>query len=161
MVLRKGRSVSTIMGCAWKYQRSFFVATRRVNDAYSRWLYRVSTSAKDLLKKNTCLCLLFSSSLNRAALTETSEIAKYTNSVSPASGLARTGGYSRYCLIAVRASSHSSFHPARLAPLRVTKNDFRLSVNREMNRPRAANRPVSCCTPFLEAGAGDSKIALS
>ena len=41
-------------------------------------------------------------SLNRVALTETSETAKYTKSVSPASGLARTGGFSRYCLIAVR-----------------------------------------------------------
>ena len=30
-----------------------------------------------------------------------------------------------------------------------------------MNRPRAANRLVSCCTPFLELGAGDSRIALS
>ena len=30
-----------------------------------------------------------------------------------------------------------------------------------MNCPRAANRPVSCYTPFLELGAGDSKIALS
>ena len=160
-MLRRGRSVSTTMGCAWKYGRSFFVATQRANAAYSRWLYRVSTSAKDLLKKNTCLCFLFSSFLNRAALTETSETAKYMNSVSPASGLARTGGSTRYCLIAVRASSHSSFHQAWLAPLRVTKNDFRRSVNREMNRPRAANLQVSCCTPFLEAGAGESKIALS
>ena len=118
-------------------------------------------SANDLLTKNTGLCFLFSSSLNRAALTKTSEIVKYTKSVSPTSRLARTGGSARYCLIAVRALSHSSFHPAQLAPLRVTKNGFRPSVNREMNRPRATNRPVSCCTPFLEAGARDSKIALS
>ena len=79
--------------------------------------------------KNTGLCFLFSSSLNRAALTETSKTAKYTKSVSPASGLARTGGSSRYYLITVRALSHSSFHLAWLAPLRVTKNGFRRSVN--------------------------------
>ena len=30
-----------------------------------------------------------------------------------------------------------------------------------MNRPRVANWPVSCCTHFLELGAGDSRIALS
>ena len=141
--------------------RSFFVATRRANAACSRWLYRVFASAKDLLTKNTGLCFLFSSSLNKAALIETSETARYTKSVSPDSGLTRTGGFVRYCLIAVRASSHSSFHPARLAPLRVVKNDFRQSVNREMNRPRAANRPVNCCTSFLEARTRDSRIALS
>ena len=118
------------MGCAWKYGRSFFVATRRANAACLRWMYQVSASAKDLLTKNTSLCFLFSSSLNRAALTKTSETAKYTESVSPASGLARTGGSARYCLIAMRASSHSSSHPDRLAPLRVEKKDFRQSVNR-------------------------------
>ena len=121
--------MSTTMGCSWKYGRSFLVSTRRANAACSRWLYRVSASAKDLLTKNTGLFFLFSSSLNRAALTETSETAKYTKSVSPASELARTGGSARYCLIAVRASSHSSFHPVWLAPLRVTKNGFRWSVN--------------------------------
>ena len=42
--------------------------------------------------KNIGLCLLFSSTLNRAKLTETSETAKYTKNVSPASRLARTGG---------------------------------------------------------------------
>ena len=89
-----------------------FVATRRANASYLRWLYRVSASAKDLLMKNTGLCFLFSYSLNRAALTETSETIKYTKSVSPASGPARTGGSTRYCLIDARASSHSSFHPA-------------------------------------------------
>ena len=120
-----------------------------------------SGSAKDLLTKNTGLCFLFSSSLNRAALIETSETAKYTKSAFPASRLARTGGSARYCLIIARASSHSSFHPAWLAPLRVAKNDWRRSVNQEINRPRAANRPVNYCTPFLEAGAEDSKIALS
>ena len=149
------------MGCAWKYRQSFLVATRRANAACSRWLYLVSKSTKDLLTKNIGLCFLFSSSLNRATLTETSETAKYTKSVSHASGVARTGGSTRYYLIAMRALSHSSFHPAWLAPLRVTKNGFRRYLNREMNRPRAANQPVSCCTPFLEAGAGDSKIALS
>ena len=117
--------------------------------------------AKDLLTKNTGLYFLFSSFLNRAALAETSESARYTKSVSLASGLARIGGSTRYRLIAVRASSHSSVHPARLGPLRVAKNGFRRSVNREMNRPRAANRPTNCCTPFLEVEAGDSRIALT
>ena len=149
------------MGCAWKYGRSFLVATRRANVACSRWLYRVSPLAKDLLTKNNGLYFLFSYSLNRAALTETSKTAKYTKSVSPVSRLARIGGSTRYCLITVRALSHSSFHPAWLAPLRVTKNDFRRFVNLEMNHPMAANWPVNCCTHFLEAGAGDSKIALS
>ena len=160
-MLRRGRSVSTTMGCAWNYGWSLFVATQRANAAWSRWLYRVSTSAKDLLTKNTGLCFLFSSSLNMAALTKTSETAKYTKSVSPASALARTGGSARYYLIDMRASSHSSFHLAWLAPLRVAKNGFRRSVNQEMNRPREANRQVNSCTPFLEARAGDSKIALS
>ena len=97
---------------------------------------------KDLLMKNTSLFFLFSFSLNRAALTEIFETAKYTKSVSPASGLTRTGGSARYCLIAVRASSHFSFHPAWFAPLRVIKNCFRRFVNRVMNRPRAANRQL-------------------
>ena len=140
---------------------SFLVATRRANAVCSRWLYRVSASAKDLLTKNTGLCFLFSSSLNKAALTETSETVKYTKSVLSASRLARIGGSARYCLIAMRAFSHSSFHPAWLGPLRVTKNSFRRSVNREMNRLRAANRPISRYTPFLEVGARDSNIALS
>ena len=96
-----------------------------------------------------------------AALTETSETAKYTKSVSPSSGLARSGGYARYCLIAMKASSHSLFHLSWLAPLRVAKNGFRRSINLEMNRPRAASRPIRCCTHFLETGAGDYKIALS
>ena len=149
------------MGCSWKYGQSFFITTGRANAIYSRWLYRVSASAKDLLTKITGLCFLFSYSLNRATLTKTSETAKYTKSVSVASGLGRTGGFARYCLIAVRASSHSSFHLAWLAPLRVIKNDFRRSVNLEMNRPGVANRPVNYCTPFLEVRAKDSKIALS
>ena len=139
MVLRKGRSVNTTMGCVWKYGRSFFVAKRRANATCPRWLYQVSMLAKDLPMKNTSLCFLFSSSLNRAALIKISKTAKYTKSVSPASGLARTGGSTRYCLIAVRASSHSSFHPAWLAPLKVTKNGFRRSINQDMNCPKEAN----------------------
>ena len=81
--------------------------------------------------------------------------------VSPVSGLARIEGSARYCLIWIKAQSHSSFHPAQLAPLRVAKNGFKWSVNREINRPKAANRPVSCCTSFLELKAGDSRMALS
>ena len=77
------------MGCAWKYGRSFFVATRSANVACSRWLYRAFASAKDLLTKNTGLCFLFSSSLNKAALTKTFETAKYRKSVSSASRLTR------------------------------------------------------------------------
>ena len=100
------------MGCAWKYGRSFLVANWRVNDACSRWLYRVSTSAKDLLTKNTGLCFIFSSSLNRVALTKTSETTKYMKSILSASELARTEGSARYCLIAVRDLLHSSFYPA-------------------------------------------------
>ena len=100
------------MGCSWKYGRSFLVATRRANAACSRWLYRVSVPAMDLLTKNIGLFFLFSSSLNRAVLTETSETTKYTKSVSSASGLARTEGFVRYCFIDVRALSHSLFHTA-------------------------------------------------
>ena len=55
----------------------------------------VSTSAKDLLTKNTGLCLPSSPSLNRTALTTTSKAAKYVKSVSPASELARTRGSAR------------------------------------------------------------------
>ena len=149
------------MWCAWKYGRSFFVATRRANVACSRWLYWVSAPAKDLLTKNIGLCFLSSSSLNRATLTETSKTAKYMKSVLSASRLARNGGYARYRLIAIRASSHSSFHPDWLAPLRVAKNGFRQSVNQEINRPRAANQPVNCCTSFLKTGTKDSIIDLS
>ena len=135
------------MGCAWNYEQSFLVATRMANVACLRWLYQVSVSAKDLLMKNTGLFFLFSSSLNKATLIKTSETAKYTRSVSLASELAMTGGFTRYCLLAVRALSHSSFHPAWLAPLRVTKNSFKWSINRGMNRPKAANRLVSYVTP--------------
>ena len=87
------------MGCAWKYGRSFLVSTRRAKAACLRWLYLVFASTKDLLTKNTGLCLLFVFSLNRAALTVTSETVRYTKSVSPALGLARTGGSSKYFLI--------------------------------------------------------------
>ena len=103
IVLQRGRLVSTAMGCSWKYGRSFLDATRRAKVAYSRWLYLVSASAKDLLTKNTSLCLPSSFSLNRAALTTTSEIDKYTKSVSSAPGLEMTGGSTRYCLIAIKA----------------------------------------------------------
>ena len=92
MVFQRGRLVSTAMGCAWKYGRSFLVATRSANVTCSRWLYRVSTLAKDLLKKNTSIFSLFSYSLNRAALIETSETAKYTKSVSLALGPVKTRG---------------------------------------------------------------------
>ena len=91
------------MGCAWKYGRSFLVATQRAKATCLRWLYLVSTSAKDLLTKNTGLCLPSLFTLNRAALTATSEDVRYTKSVSPTSGLARTGGSARYCLIAIKA----------------------------------------------------------
>ena len=77
------------------------------------------------------------------------------------SGLARIGGSAKYCLIWIKARSHSSIHPARLAPLRVAKNDFKLSVNWEINCPKAANQPISRCTSFLKLGAGDSRMALS
>ena len=81
--------------------------------------------------------------------------------MSLAFGLTRIKGSVRYCLIAMNARSHSSFHSARLAPLRVVKKGFKRSVNREIKHPRAANRPVSCWIPFLEMGAGDCKMALS
>ena len=96
--------------------------------------------------------------LNRAALIATSETAKYTKSVLPVSGLVRIGGWAKY-LFDFGEIPITSFHSARLASLRMEKNGFRWSVNREINRPKAANRLVSCCTPFLELGAGDSKIA--
>ena len=79
--------------------------------------------------------------------------------MSPASELTRIGGSFRYCLISMNARSHSSFHSAWLALLRVVKKSFKRSVNREIKRPRSANRPVSCWIPFLELGAGDYKMA--
>ena len=81
--------------------------------------------------------------------------------MSLASGLTRIGGSVRYYLIFVNAWSHSSFHSARSAPLRVVKKGFKRSVNREIKRARAANRPVSCLIPFLGLGASDCKMALS
>ena len=63
--------------------------------ACSRWMHLVSTSTKDLLTKNTGLCLPSSPSLNKTTLTATSETAKYMKSVSPASGLASIGGSTR------------------------------------------------------------------
>ena len=91
------------MGCAWKYERSFLVATWRAKVACSRWLYLVSASAKDLLTKNTGLYLPSVFSLNRATLTVTSKTARYTKSVSTTSRLARTGGSARYYLITIKA----------------------------------------------------------
>ena len=81
--------------------------------------------------------------------------------MSSASRLTRIRGFVRYCLIATNARSNSSFHSARLAPLRVVKKGFKWSMNREIKCPRAANWPVSCWIPFLELGAGDCKMALS
>ena len=81
--------------------------------------------------------------------------------MSPASGLTRIGGSVRYCLISMNARSHSSFHSARLAPLKVAKKGFKRSVNWEIKRRRAANRSISYWIPFLELGAGDCKMALS
>ena len=81
----------------------------------------VSGSAKDLLMKNTGLCIMFSSSLNKVALAETSETARYTKSVSLASRLARIGGSTRYCLIAMKALSHSSFNPVPVGHLKGDK----------------------------------------
>ena len=92
------------MGCAWKYGQSFLVATRRANSTCSRWLYWISASTLGLVEEKYWPLL--------SILIETSETTKYTKSVSPASGLARTGGSTRYCLIDVGALSHSSFHSA-------------------------------------------------
>ena len=135
---------------------NFLAAIRRAKAACSRGLYLVSASTRDLLMKNTGLCFSSSFSLNRAALTAMSETAKYIKSVSPVSRLARIGGSTKYCLIWMKAWSHSLFHPARLTPLRVAKNGFRRSVNWEINPPKAGSRPMSCCIPFLELGTGDS-----
>ena len=110
--------------------------------------------------KNTCLCFPFSFSLNNAALV-VSETAKSTKRVSSLSGLPRIGGSVKYYLIWLKAQSHSLVHPAQLAPLRVAKNVFKRSVNREINRPKATNLPVSCCTSFLKLGARDPRMALS
>ena len=81
--------------------------------------------------------------------------------MSPAFGLTRIGGSVGYFLIATNARSHSSFHSARLTPLRVVKKGFKRSMNREIKCPREANRPVSCWIPFLKLGVDDCKMALS
>ena len=54
----------------------FLVSTWKGSAACSRRVYCVSTSYRDLLTKNTGLCFRFSSSLNKAALIETSKTAK-------------------------------------------------------------------------------------
>ena len=81
--------------------------------------------------------------------------------MSSASGLTSIGGSVRYFLIAMNARSHSSFHSTWLAPLRGAKKGFKRPVNREIKRPRAANRSVNCWIPFLELVASDCKMALS
>ena len=52
---------------------SFLAATQRASASCSRRVYRVSSLDKDFLTKNSSLCFWFSSSLNKAALIETSE----------------------------------------------------------------------------------------
>ena len=81
--------------------------------------------------------------------------------MSPIFGLIRIGGSVRYYLIAMNAQSHSSFHSARLAPLKVANKGFKQSMNREIKRPRAASQSVSCWIPFLELGASDCRMDLS
>ena len=81
--------------------------------------------------------------------------------VSLVSGLARIGGSTKYILIWIKVRSHSSVNPTRLASLGVAENGFKRLVNWEINRPKAANRPVSRCTYFLDLGAGDSRMDLS
>ena len=76
IVLRSGRSVSTIMGWAWKYRWSFLAAVRRAKAANSRGVYLVFTSTRDLVTKNTGLNLASPHSLNKAALTAILEAAK-------------------------------------------------------------------------------------
>ena len=81
--------------------------------------------------------------------------------MSLASGLTRIEGFIRYCLIATNAQLHSSFHYAWLAPPMVAKKGFKRSLNREIKRPRKANRSVSCWISFFELGDGDCKMVLS
>ena len=54
----------------------FLAAIQRAKAACSRWLYLVSTSAKDFLTKNIGLCFPSSFSLNNVALNDISETAK-------------------------------------------------------------------------------------
>ena len=53
------------------------------------------------------------------------------------------------------------FQPVCLAPFIVVKNGFNRSVKREMNRPKVAYRPISCCNPFLEVEVYDYIMAPS
>ena len=73
---RSGKSISTTTGWAWKYGRSFWAAVCRAKAAYSRWVYLVSASVKDLLIKNTGLNFASTHSLNKATLTAISDAAK-------------------------------------------------------------------------------------
>ena len=68
--------MSTVIGCTWKYGRSFSAATRSASASCSRRVYRVYVLDKDLLTKNMGLYFRFSSSLNNVAFTKISEIAK-------------------------------------------------------------------------------------
>ena len=54
----------------------FSCHTRKASVACSIRVYRVSASDRDFLTKNISLCFRFSSSLNKAALTNTSETVK-------------------------------------------------------------------------------------
>ena len=68
--------MSIVIRCAWKWGRSFLAATLSARDACSRRVYRVFVSDRDFLMKNTGFCCRCSSSLNKAALTETSDTTK-------------------------------------------------------------------------------------
>ena len=76
MVPRRGRSMSTTTGWAWKYGRSFWAAVRRARVACSRWVYLVSASVRDLLIKKNGRNFSSSHSLNKVALTAISEAAR-------------------------------------------------------------------------------------
>ena len=52
------------------------MAVRKVKAACSRWVYLVYASVRDLLTKNTGRNFASSHSLNKAALTAISEVAK-------------------------------------------------------------------------------------
>ena len=52
------------------------MVVRRAKAASSRWVYLVSASVKDLLTKKTGLNFVSPHSLNKAALTAISEVAK-------------------------------------------------------------------------------------
>ena len=59
-----------------KVGRSFLASTGKASAACSRQEYRVSTYARNFLMKNIGLCFRFSSSLNKVALTKTSNTAR-------------------------------------------------------------------------------------